>query len=372
MPLVLFNLGFRVFFLFAALFSLLAMSLWIGPRFLSQTLWHAHEMVFGYAVAVIAGFLLTAVRNWTGRKTPEGSTLAALASIWLLSRILALSPETLLFSAIGDAVFLLALWLAVARPIVAVRQWRQTPVLVSLLVVLAAQLIYLWGVLNRQAEIQLTGIYLGFYAEIGLILVIAGRIVPFFTRSGLNLPQTLTSPAWLEKILLPLYALFVAVLLGWPGSPLLRWLAAVLAGLNGIRLMRWHTPSIWRKPLLWVLFVAYGWLIAGFVLLALGKPRLALHAFSVGGLGGITLGMMSRVSLGHTGRNLHQPPAILGLVFALLFLAAVARVLLPWLMPGQALLWYRLAGLAWIFAFGLFTGVYAPILSRPRVDGRPG
>ncbi len=372
MPYALFNLGFRVFFLLAALYSVLAMALWIGPRFLSQTLWHAHEMVFGYAMAVVAGFLLTAVRNWTGQKTPHGLPLALLAACWLAARLLMGFESTQAMGAFLDLFFQAGLFIAIARPIRAVRQWRQLPALMSVLGVMAGQVVFLAGLLGSRQSLALNGTLLGFYALIGLMLIITGRIVPFFTRSGLGLTEAPEPVAWVERLLLPLFAVFVLFAVLDTNHVITRGLAVALALLNGIRLRYWYQPGIIRKPLLWVLDLAYAWLVIGFGLLGTGQFQLGLHALAAGGLGGLTLGMMSRVSLGHTGRSIHRPPMIVGWLFGLVFVAAALRVLMPLLWPEYSLLWYRLAGASWILAFSGFALVYAPMLIQPRADGKPG
>jgi len=372
MRIALFNLGFRPFFLLAAVFAIIAMSLWIGPLFLSHTLWHAHEMVFGYAVAVIAGFLLTAVRNWTSQKTPDGLPLAVLAATWLVARVLMLLENLQLSGAVFDLVFQTGLLIAIARPILVVRQWRQLPVLVSILTLLAAQTLFVFGLLASNQTAALNGVLLGFYAVIGLILVITGRIMPFFTRSGLGLKTAPKGYPWLERVLMPVYALFVLAAMGDITGGFSRWLAGILAGLNAIRLLGWYVPGIGGKPLLWVLYMAYLWIVTGFGLMGIGQFQYGLHALAVGGLGGITLGMMSRVTLGHTGRSIHHPPAILTGLFALVFAAATLRVFMPLFWPQQSLLWFRLAGVVWIMAFAGFVFAYAAFLIQPRVDGKPG
>lgn len=364
--------GFRIFFLLASVFSVIAMGLWIGPRLLHHSLWHAHEMVFGYGMAVVAGFLLTATSNWTGRKTLEGAPLAGLALLWLAARGLMLADGGLPIAAMIDLLFLAGLLIAIAKPIVAERQWRQWPVLSSLFVALVAQAVFLWGqTFHEPGQARLAN-WLGFFALIALILVISGRIMPFFTRSGLGLSKPPRSFRWLEQLLLPVFAVFVLFVMYDAGGVTSRWLAAVLALLNTIRLFGWYTPGIGRKPLLWVLYGAYVWLIIGFVLMSLGYNNQGLHAMAVGAFGGLTLGMMARVSLGHSGRSIHQPSALVSLFFGLVLAAAALRVLAPLLWPDDTLLWYRLAGGAWLAAFAGFNWLYWPMWWQPRVDGKPG
>ncbi len=367
----LFNLGFRPFFLLGAAFAAIAMGLWIGPLFPTALMWHAHEMVYGFAVAIVAGFLLTAVRNWTGVQTLRGLPLALLAGCWLGARLLALSTATLWWATVLDLVFLLALSVAVAWPVVKVKQWRQWGILTCIGFVVLGQFIFSLGALGIWDGGQRQGILIGLYAVIGLIFILGRRVMPFFIERGVGYPVTLKQYAPLDRWLMPLYTLFAVLAVLLPEGFFDRLAAFALAAAHLIRLAGWHTPGIWKKPLLWVLFVAYGWLILGFMFYGAGKTSLAIHVFAVGGLGGMILGMICRVSLGHTGRNIHQPPRAVTALFLLLFSAAVFRTVFPLLSPLLTLVWYRLAGVAWIAAFLGFLWWYAPMLWQPRVDGKP-
>ncbi len=366
----LFNLGFRPFFLLGAAFAAVSMALWIGPLFPTALAWHAHEMIYGFAAAIIAGFLLTAVRNWTGIQTLSGWKLAGLAGLWLMARLLSLAGSATAWAAGMDLTFLILLLAAVAWPIYQVRQWRQWGVLSCVALIVLGQLLFFLGSLGFWGAGQRLGIQIGLFSILGLIFIIARRILPFFTERGVGDPVSLTQYPWLDRWIMPLYSLFAAIEILLPGFVLNRGLALTLAVLHMIRLAGWHTPGIWRRPLLWVLFTAYGWMILGFVLYSAGKPSLAIHAFAVGGLGGTVLGMICRVSLGHTGRNIHQPPRVVPALFLSLFAAAILRTVIPWLVPEFTLIWYRLAGIGWIAAFVGFLWWYAPILWLPRADGK--
>ncbi len=368
----LFNLGFRPFFLVGAAFAVFSMALWVGPFFPTALMWHAHEMVYGFAVAIVAGFLLTAVRNWTGIQTLYGLPLAGLVGIWLSARLLALSKATLPWAAVLDLVFLLALWAAVSWPIVQVKQRRQWGILTCLGFVVLGQLIFALGEFEVWRAGQRTGILIGLYAVLGLIFILGRRVIPFFTERGVGYPVTVKQYPWLDRWLMPIYSLFAVLVIVFPEIVVDRLLAMTLAVLHGIRLAGWHTPGIWRKPLLWILFLAYGWLIIGFALYGAGMTSLAVHAFAVGGLGGMILGMICRVSLGHTGRNIHQPPKAVDALFLLLMTAAVFRTAMPLFFSEYTVVWYRLAGITWIAAYLGFLWWYAPMLWQPRVDGKPG
>ncbi len=371
MTLALFRLGFRPFFLLGAAYGALVMALWIGPYFPHALDWHAHEMIFGFSGAIIAGFLLTAVRNWTGLPTLEGTPLAGLVGLWLLARISSLGGTIPISAAGWDLAFLLLLLGAILRPIWQVRQWRQWGVLTSVAFLATGQAVYLVALLRDWPEATRLGIRIGLYAVLALILILAGRVIPFFTERGVDRPIALRRFPWIERWAMPLFCLYAALEILMPGEAITRGLALASALVHAVRLRGWYTPGIWHRPLLWVLHVAYAWLIAG-LLIAVFDARTALHALTVGGMGGMILGMICRVSLGHTGRSVHQPPKIVTALFALLFGSAVLRVSIPWLDPAALSFGLRLAGILWIVAFAGFLWRYAPMLWQPRIDGKPG
>lgn len=371
MKIPLFSLGFRPFFLLGSLFSAIAMGLWIGPWFPTAMIWHAHEMIFGFGAAIIAGFLLTAVRNWTAIQTLRGWRLLALSSLWLGARLFALREDTTPWGNTLDLMFLLFLLASVSWPVYQARQWRQWGVLICLALIFSGQLVYFLGTMEIWGLNPRWGIQTGLFAILGLIFIITRRVIPFFTERGVGYPVTLTQYPWLDRWLMPLFTAFAALEIIFPGSLSSRLLALTLGVAHLIRLNGWYTCGIWQKPLLWILFVAYGWLILGFLLYALALSLPGLHALAVGGMGGVILGMICRVSLGHTGRNIHEPPQVVSALFLLLFTAALSRSVLPSLLAEYTLLWYRLAGIAWIMAFLGFVSCYGPMLWLPRADGRP-
>ncbi|MFP5417671.1 MAG: NnrS family protein [Gammaproteobacteria bacterium] len=379
-----FALGFRPFFLAAGLYAVVMMGLWLGVLKgviriggLAPVLWHAHEMIFGFAVAVIAGFLLTAARNWTGLATPSGRALAALFLLWLAGRVSffvpGLSPGSI---ALIDLLFLPVLAVVLARPILKAHQFHNFPFPLMLLVLTAANALVHAEALGRSDARAGTGLYLAVYVIVTMITVMGGRVIPSFTDNKLGS----RARRWKTlEILVPVTTLaaLLAVLIV-PRSPLTALLAAAAASAHGIRLAGWYTSKLWSVPLLWVLHLGYAWIPAGFVLLAVSAAGLnpmatgsALHAFTAGAIGVLTLGMMARVSLGHTGRML-EPARLMTLAFAALNLAALIRVGVPLFAPGAYATTLLLAGLLWMTGFGLFVAIYAPILLRPRVDGKPG
>ncbi|MGZ8222985.1 MAG: NnrS family protein [Methylobacter sp.] len=381
----LFALGFRAFFALAGLAALILIVFWNAmfkgtfmlEHYFPDNYWHAHEMLLGYAVAVIAGFLLTAVKNWTGKPTLTGDQLASLCLLWLYGRILpfyaGLLPDALI--ALVDFAFLPVLAYQVSKPIIEVKQYHNL-FFVGLLLLLALGngLIHA-EMLGLQTNTAATGVELIVATIIIMILVIAGRVFPFFTERGIPGTLIIRNPMLDKVSIASAVIVFALQIAGISGTVLA--LAAVLAvAVNALRLAGWYVPRIWYVPLLWVLYVGYGWVILGFILTALSAyavvlPSLALHAFTLGGIGVLTLGMMARVSLGHTGRALKVSNAI-AVAFVSINMAALFRVLLPIALPhGYEILIY-VATLFWLLAFSLFVFVYAPILTRPRIDGQEG
>jgi uncharacterized protein involved in response to NO len=378
-----FALGFRPFFLAAGLYAVLLMALWVlvlrgnlDLGGLSPFIWHGHEMVFGFAVSVIAGFLLTAARNWTGIRTPSGVPLALLFLLWLAGRLGFLVPglPAWLIAAI-DLAFLPALALVLALPILKARQLHNVPFPILLLVLTAANVLVHAEALGWTSGTARLGLHLAVYGVVTMIVIMGGRVIPSFTDNKL---QTRARRWKTIERLVPVVTVgtLVSALLA-PDSPLTATLAAIAAAVHAVRLAGWYTPKFWSVPLLWILHLGYAWIVFGFALLALSTAGLstpavnALHAFTAGAIGTLTLGMMARVSLGHTGRML-EPAPLMTRAFVLINLAALIRVTLPLFFPGVYMQIMTAAGLAWVAAFGLFVVVYAPMLLRPRVDGKPG
>jgi len=382
------HLGFRPFFAGAALFAVISMSLWLAIyefgfyvdlKTLPIVLWHSHEMIYGYGMAVIAGFLLTAVRNWTGVMTLNGIGLLGLFMLWLTARLLHFIPHSLVIviTPIADLLFMLLLVIAVAIPIIKVRQWNQTGILAVLLLLISGNLLFYLSIAGLVRLSPQVGLYLGFYLILAMVFIMARRVVPFFIEKGVGYEVQLKNWLWLDVLSLILFGIFAASDLLWPNQQVVSLLAGLLFVLHSIRLTQWHTPGIWRKPLLWVLYLAYGFITIGFALKAavylVGlSPFIALHAFAVGGVGMMTIGMMSRVTLGHTGRNVFEPPGILTLIFFLMLLATIFRVAMPLVVMSQYTLWVGISQAFWIASFVIFSFVYIPMLIKPRIDGQYG
>lgn len=381
----LWHLGFRPFFIGAMLFAIIAMALWLaitGLNFspalsFNPVTWHSHEMVYGYALAVIAGFLLTAVRNWTNVQTAHGPLLAVLAGLWLLARLMPFIPLSFntLLMAVLDMAFGLGLCIAILHPIHKARQWKQQSfVMLFLLLLVAGNLLFYLSLLHIVKLPPAFAISFGLYFVLAIILLMARRVIPFFIEKGVGYPVKINNPLVLDISIIVLYIAFALSKLELPTDDYVPWLSVVLVMLNAIRLWQWHTPGIWRKPLLWSLYLAYGFIVLGFALSAIVTliSTIALHAFAVGGVGLMTIGMMARVALGHTGRNVFEPPRILIPIFILMLLAVIARVLLPLITMQFYSAWLLIAQLSWIASFALLAWVYVPMLYQPRVDGRYG
>ncbi len=379
--------GFRLFFLGAAVLAILGMITWMGVYLLQWPIevagistfqWHAHEMIFGYSMAVIAGFLLTAARNWTGQETLAGARLAWLFAGWALARLLMLAgTHFILYAAIADITFMLALGIAVTRPIVKVRQKRQAPVLLILGLLLVANVVFYLGAAGLLSQGARWGIYGGLYLVLGIILFMGSRVIPFFTMGGVEYPVELKNSRWNDIATFILYPLFALAEIFFPQHIVGAFLAAGLAVSNSIRVFGWHTPGIWQKPLLWGLFAAFIMINLGFALRAMLplttiSPFLPIHALAVGGVAIITLSMMARVTLGHTGRNVHQAPPIITPVLIAIILATAVRVFFPLLDPAHNQLWIAVSAILWIISYALFAGFFIPILLQPRADGKPG
>jgi len=383
---VVFAIGFRPFFLLAGLAAVVLMPLWLlvhsgawdtaSP--LGPMLWHGHEMLFGFATAVIAGFVLTAVPNWTGHPTAHGPSLALLCAIWILGRVCLLigDPVPAWLALLVDVAFLPALAAAIAPALIRARN-RRNFVFPALLVLLA--LLNLAVHLAAMGKIDVDPAR-ALRATIGIVVVmmvvIGGRIIPSFTRNALPQSGVRSFPG-VDIASIATTALFAVATLFFDEGPVLL-LLAIAAGLaNLFRLIGWAGLATRRVPILWILHLGYLWIVAGFALSAVAAvgpgefAGAALHAFTAGAIGSLTLGMMSRVSLGHTGRQLVLNPAIV-VAYLAVQCGALLRVLAAFADPAAYETWLAASGLLWSFGFLLFLAVYAPILLRARADGRPG
>jgi len=380
--------GFRPFFLGAGIFAVISMAAWMAVFVLGKPIlftgmnayqWHAHEMFFGYTMAVVAGFLLTAIQNWTGISLLRGKPLAVLFLLWFLARILPFSHSAvpLELIAVIDVGFMLILTLICLRPVIKVRQYKQVGIISKLFLLMLCNVVFYLGVFGVLEEGVAWGLYSALYIIIGLVLVMMRRVMPMFIKNGVDGEVSIRNHDWLDNAsLVLLVVLWLSdVFTGF--DQLTALLAAVLAVLHTLRLAGWYTSKIWTKPLVWILVLAYGFIIAGFLLKALSiyigiSQSLSLHSYTVGGIGLVTLGMMSRVSLGHTGRNVFDPPLVLGWIFLALLAGAVVRVFFPLFNMELYPYWIAISQVLWIVAFAAFSILYAPMFLSGRVDGRDG
>ena len=376
------RLGFRPFYLGAALLACVAIPLWIAA-FLGHMplrlpfpilLWHAHEMLFGFAAGVVIGFLLTAVRAWTGLETPRGPVLGVLVLLWLAARLAAVLAPYPVF-AVLDMLLLPVVAGFLLRVLIRARNRRNIPLISLLLAMALANAVFHLSVLELIAVPAMSALY----AELALILMVisimTGRVVPMFTKNvtpGLVIQVS-------RRFELTLLAVTAVTLALWVlGAP--AWLvlpASVLSAvLHALRLWKWHPRVTLRRPILWILHFSYAWMPVGFVLLALAQggwvaPSLAVHAFGVGVIGGLIIGMITRTARGHTGRPLQASRGEV-VAYALVMPATVLRVLVPAVVPA----WYvraldSAAGL-WALAFAIYLVIYVPWLTRTRLDGKDG
>jgi uncharacterized protein involved in response to NO len=354
-------------YLLAGAYAALSVPLWAlqhaGWLPGANVLWHAHEMLFGYVFAVIAGFLFTAVRSWTGLGTPAGAPLAAVASLWLIARALALF--SLPAAALADAAFALAVAWGIGRPLVLSRN-RNAFFIAVVLALGAASVVF-----QAYPRLALT---LGLDVVLLVMTVVAGRVVPGFTNNAIpgagarRVPELETAVLGSVILLLFLNALDLEI----PAA------IAALAGaaLHAARLALWAPWKTRGRPILWILHLSYAWIVVhlalrGLAAFDLAPAALATHALTVGAIGGLTLGMMTRTARGHTARPLTVGRAEVA-AYLLVQGAAVARVLLPLALPTAYAAAIALSAVLWSAAFVVFVVAYYPILSRPRLDGQPG
>lgn len=379
--------GFRIFFLGAAVHAVVSMIVWqmfyvMGKNIfvgMPLTVWHGHEMVFGFTMAVVAGFLLTAVMNWTGIPTLNGLPLLGLFSLWALARILAFMPASfpLWPMALCDSLFMVFLTIAVMKPIITLKQWMQSAVFSKLILLFITGLVFYIGLFHADLYVQRKALRFAVYMVVSLILTIGRRIMPFFIERGVGYSVTLKNSRVLDVGSLIFLLAFSLIDIFWPQRIIVAALCAGLVVIHSLRLAGWYTPGIWKKPLLWILFIGYGFLIAGFLLkiFAVGGQRpddAAMHAFTAGGIGVFVLGMMARVAWGHTGRNIAEAPRQLPWIFVPIAAAAFVRVFFPMVHEPAYILWIAVSQVLWITAFSLYLVYYFKVLVSPRVDGKWG
>ena len=374
--------GFRPFFLLTALHASLALPLWMlllyGPAALpagrSPLAWHAHEMLFGFVVAAMAGFMLTAVPSWTGTRGYAGAPLLALVVLWLAGRLAMLLPGAA-WPALLDLAFVPALASMLLPALLRSGNRRNLVFLLLLLLMFVANLRFHLAGGNGTAPLTLA-----LDTVMLLVALVGGRILPAFTSAALKQrgqEARIARLATLERAVLAAVAAVLVLDLLLPGSRAVAWSSALAALLIGWQLVRWQGYRCLRLPIVWVLHLGYAWLPVSLLLKAawlfglMSHASAWVHALTVGAFATMILGVMTRAALGHTGRPLVAPRGAVA-AYALLSLAALVRVFGPLAVPGANDSWLLASASSWSLAFVAFLWSYAPILCRPRIDGKPG
>ncbi|SMN14700.1 NnrS family protein [Bathymodiolus heckerae thiotrophic gill symbiont] len=374
--------GFRILFFAAGAGSSLLMLAWL--LFFTQQVsvefnthyWHAHEMIFGYTMAVVVGFLLTATQNWTKLKTINGYPLLFLGVVWLIARVLSvMESDYIFYQMMADLVFLIFSLLFIALPIVKAKNWQNLPIIFKLLTFVIANILFYIGALGYLENGQYLGIYIAFYTVVALILMMTRRLIPFFIENAVSANIELKNSKFLDLSSLVLFVVFAIDIIFFK-THITQISALFLFVIHSIRMIYWHHNGIWSKPLLWGLYVAYGMINFAFLLTVIDyfialPQNTATHSFAIA-IGLITLSMMSRVALGHTGRNVFSPPKALGVMFAMLVAVFIFRVIATLFWSEYYPQFIVISQLLWIAAFGLFVLIYAKMFFQKRIDGSFG
>lgn len=384
------GLAFRPFFWLGAVFLLCSFVLWSafwqGSVLLhpygGMIWWHQHEMLFGFTAAIVVGFLMTAVQAWTGLPSIKGGALWALVALWLLARVLLLFPMGIAasFIVVIDVAFLPVVAILMGRLVVQAKRWRNLVFIPILLLFTAANIGLHWGALSQNAELVQKSSYLAIWVVLSLIIILGGRVIPFFTSRALNV-EIAAAAKWREQVVvasaLGVCLLFLLSLFGVTiPQALLGILLAVIVVFNLWRWTAWKINLCWHQPLLWGLHISYLFVVIGafFWFLSLWQVipvDYALHLLTINGVLGMILAMIARVSLGHTGRPIKALPGLSAALVAV-FLAGIIRGPVLWLWPSVALGAYQASLVLCILAYVWFVALYTVPLWATRADGRPG
>lgn len=390
MSAVIFSYGFRPFFLMAAIFSPLAILVWLGVYSGTTTpvsiyppsFWHAHEMIFGFAGAVMTGFFLTAVPNWTGAAPVRGPALVVLAALWLAGRVAIWATPLVppILAAAVDLSFFPALAVVILPSLLSGARKNMIFLVILALLVTANLLFHLEAI----GAAQTASLGLNFAVDLFalLITIIGGRVTPAFTANALRAKAQAQGVKVLEPsghmLLNEAAILSVAAVaicdLVVPGYSWVGAVAIFAAVVNAVRLAGWRTRHTFGEPLLWVLHLGYTWLVIGLAVKGVARltdflpPTVALHGITIGAIGTMTLAMMSRASLGHTGRALIAGRA-LAVAYLFVSLAAIVRLFTSLALPENYMMSVVIAGALWIAGFVIFALRFVPILTAPRADG---
>lgn len=382
------QLAFRPLFFLGAVFSCVSLGVWALflnghfqlPTYTTPFLWHGHEMLFGFVAAIVVGFLLTAVQNWTGIKGLNGKPLLLLITVWFAARVSFLIDVTTIPLQWIDLLFIPLSAYFLARPIIAIKQTRNLMFVPVLTLMFLSNLGFHYGIYSNDLALSQQALQAMLWLTVLLITLLGGRVIPFFTANGTQKPRA-SDQLWLDISVIASTAMVVVVQgfgLSNMFSPSLN--AALLltaAILQGTRFCRWKFWNTSKVALLWSLHGAYAFVPLGMALLAASYTidnlsySTAQHAILTGAIGAMILSMMARVSLGHSGRPL-KPKKIMSVAFSLILATGLIRSLGVWLGIESSLIMLTLAAAGWILAYGIFAWVYWPVLSKPRIDGKPG
>lgn len=379
----LFRLGFRPFFLLGSAYAVLAIILWLMMLHSGQPAalqvpalwWHVHEMLFGFAFAIVAGFLLTAVQNWTGINGTKQYPLMGLVGLWLLVRILFWLPLPVWFALLAELLFLAGCGYEVGRRVIKVKRWNNL-IFIGLFILAAMADIAAFATLQQPLPFSASHVWMAMLWWFTLLLSVMGtRVIPFFTarRFQFEKAQGYVWLDWLANV--PLVLLFVASFVPSVSAPFEPALMLISGLAQLVRLMRWKPWKTLAEPLVWSLHLGYACIPLSLILRAVVSDSYfshnMLHLFVIGALGGIVLSMIARVTLGHTGRNVYAGPSM-AIPLALLLLAAVIRSFGAALFTQHYMLIIDLTGTLWVAAFVMYLFYFAPMLMKTRADGHPG
>jgi len=376
------RLGFRPFYIGGALVAALTVPLWVAmflgamswQPVVAPLLWHAHEMLFGFAVAIILGFLMTAGKAWTGLATPRGRALGSLIALWLAARVASLTGPYALY-AVLDMALLPVVAAILVRLLIQSRNYRNLPLGLILVFMAVANVAFHGAVSGVLSVPVLKPLHAGLALIIVVECVMAGRVIPAFTMAvtpGLKL----AAKVWVERTTLGVTALGLVLWVFAPASLIGFFVLALSALLQAKRLLGWKSNVTRTRPILWILHAAYAWIPVGLLLLAMAQlgwvnASVGIHALAVGATGGLIIGMVTRTARGHTGRPLTvSKPEVLA--YGLVMFAAVLRVLLPLLAPNLYVTSLLAAAALWSVAFLMYLWVFTPWLMQTRLDGKDG
>jgi len=384
-PKTLFSYAFRPFFLLAGVWAIVAIARWMmivngaaSPPFgINPVYWHGHEMIVGFALAVVAGFILSAVATWTGRPAVNGLAVVWLVVTWLLGRVAVYYTGAipLVAGILLDMLFPLTLCVFAGREIFGARNKRNYKVVLITVVIAALNFLYHLGVAGVIQGAEYIAIYLLIHGIVLLVALIGGRVVPNFTANwlrGQGITKLPKNNALIDRMAITLTILVGFAVIFFPDRTTLGYLAMSAAVLHAVRVSQWRGLKTTRNPLLFVMHVAYWWLPIGYAMMSLASfgwaftPTGAMHALTMGGIGGMILAMITRVSLGHTGRALHASRLTV-VAYVVLMVAVVIRIAGRWNAESY-LTMLNLAAVGWCLAFAIFLWVYWPVLTQPAAD----